>query len=396
MVGGEPERRRRSTASARSRSPPARSRATRTGSRASACRRFATAGEARSTCSSTSSSRASSRASSATSRTSCTSRSTANDPARGPLPPGARRAGARRPARAGARRGGGGRVHSRPRRPRTRSGGGDGLYEFAIYGPPGEVPELPDLEAAAGDGLVEISSTEIPDDWADRWRDFHVPVAIGGGRIVVRPSWETSRPAPTPAPPDAKPEEVAGIDVVIDPGQAFGTGAHATTKLCLELLLELADAGEAAGPLADLGTGSGVLGDLRRKARLGARRGGRQRARVDRGSRRERGRQWRRARARAPQPARAAAADRADRGREPDRAAARGGRRALRRPAGDPGLLGPAVDRDRGGGRRARRRRPRRSSRSAPKATGRRCWLAPNSGIPPGNANRLRICRLSP
>jgi ribosomal protein L11 methyltransferase len=47
--------------------------------------------------------------------------------------------------------------------------------------------------------------------------------------------------------------------VVIDPGQAFGTGAHATTRMCLELLLELADAGQASGPLADLGTGSGVL-----------------------------------------------------------------------------------------------------------------------------------------
>ncbi len=46
---------------------------------------------------------------------------------------------------------------------------------------------------------------------------------------------------------------------MIDPGQAFGTGAHATTALCLELLAELADAGEAAGPLADLGTGSAVL-----------------------------------------------------------------------------------------------------------------------------------------
>ncbi len=47
--------------------------------------------------------------------------------------------------------------------------------------------------------------------------------------------------------------------VVIDPGQAFGTGAHATTTLCLELLLEVADAGPERGPLADLGTGSGVL-----------------------------------------------------------------------------------------------------------------------------------------
>jgi len=124
---------------------------------------------------------------------------------------------------------------------------GSDWVEYAIYGPPGEVPELPDLEAAAGDGLVEISSTEIPDDWADRWRDFHVPVSVGGGRIVVMPSWEEGAAA------------AAEVGVRIDPGQAFGTGAHATTKLCLEFLLELADRGEAAGPLADLGTGSGVL-----------------------------------------------------------------------------------------------------------------------------------------
>ena len=40
---------------------------------------------------------------------------------------------------------------------------GESYVEYAIYGPPGEVPELPDLEAAAGDGLVEITSTEVPD-----------------------------------------------------------------------------------------------------------------------------------------------------------------------------------------------------------------------------------------
>ena len=126
---------------------------------------------------------------------------------------------------------------------------GGGWVEYAIYGPPGELPELPALEAAAGDGLVEISSTEIPDDWADRWRDFHQPVSIANGRIVVRPSW---------AEPRAEAEQPA-VDVIIDPGQAFGTGAHATTALCLELLVDLADAGEAEGELVDLGTGSGVL-----------------------------------------------------------------------------------------------------------------------------------------
>jgi ribosomal protein L11 methyltransferase len=124
---------------------------------------------------------------------------------------------------------------------------GSGYVEYAIYGPPGELPALPDLEAAAGDGLVEIETTEIPDDWADRWRDFHEPVVVGGGRLVVRPSWETEAGSR------------AEIDIVIDPGQAFGTGAHATTRGCLELLLGLADGGEAGGALVDWGTGSGVL-----------------------------------------------------------------------------------------------------------------------------------------
>ena len=124
---------------------------------------------------------------------------------------------------------------------------GDTYVEYAIYGPPGELPELPDLEAAAGDGLVEIETTEIPDDWADRWRDFHEPVVIAGGRLVVRPSWEEG------AGHDAE------VDIVVDPGRAFGTGAHATTQGCLELLLGLADGGEASGPLVDWGTGSAVL-----------------------------------------------------------------------------------------------------------------------------------------
>lgn len=124
---------------------------------------------------------------------------------------------------------------------------GETYVEYAIYGPPGELPELPDLRAAAGDGLVEIETTEIPDDWADRWRDFHEPVLVGGGQLVVRPSWEE------------RAAEGARVDIVVDPGRAFGTGAHATTRGCLELLLELHDAGEASGGFADWGTGSAVL-----------------------------------------------------------------------------------------------------------------------------------------
>jgi len=121
---------------------------------------------------------------------------------------------------------------------------GPGYVEYAIYGGEGELPELGEIEAAAGDGLVELVATQVPDDWADRWQDFHKPLLVGE-RLWLRPSWEQPR--------------AGAIDVVVDPGRAFGTGAHPTTRLCLELLLELEQAGEAMGSLADLGTGSGVL-----------------------------------------------------------------------------------------------------------------------------------------
>ena len=115
------------------------------------------------------------------------------------------------------------------------------VVEYAVYGAPGELPALPALRASAGGALVEVVSTSVPDDWAERWREFHRPAVIGDGRLVVRPPWE--------------PAGSADIDLVIDPGQAFGTGAHATTRLCLELMLDL----PAGGGFVDLGCGSGVL-----------------------------------------------------------------------------------------------------------------------------------------
>ena len=121
---------------------------------------------------------------------------------------------------------------------------GPGWVEYAIYGPPGEVPDLGELQAAAGGSLVDVTTTSVPDDWADRWADFHRPIEVAG-RIGVRPSWWD--------PKDGL------IDVVVDPGRAFGTGGHPTTRLCLALLVELEEAGEASGPIADWGTGSGVL-----------------------------------------------------------------------------------------------------------------------------------------
>jgi len=128
--------------------------------------------------------------------------------------------------------------------------------EYALYGAADELPELPALRAAAGDALVELGTTEVADDWAQRWREFHRPLILGR-RLSVRPPWE---------PPAA-----TALEVVIDPGQAFGTGAHPTTRLCLELLLDLplqtpaTPAATPATPAAatpaavDLGCGSGVL-----------------------------------------------------------------------------------------------------------------------------------------
>jgi ribosomal protein L11 methyltransferase len=82
------------------------------------------------------------------------------------------------------------------------------------------------------------ATTDVEEDWADRWRQFHQPVRVG--RLWIGPPWEESDP-------DA-------IAVVIDPGQAFGTGGHPTTRLCLQLL-----EAEERGSLLDVGCGSGVL-----------------------------------------------------------------------------------------------------------------------------------------
>jgi len=125
--------------------------------------------------------------------------------------------------------------------------------EYAVYGAPGELPALPDLTAAVGGALVEITTTEIADDWSERWKEFHRPVMIEAPTpevpsLRIRPPWEP------PAAPRPGLEEI-----IIDPGQAFGTGGHASTRLCVALMLELASSDPRRGPMLDIGTGSGVL-----------------------------------------------------------------------------------------------------------------------------------------
>ena len=90
-----------------------------------------------------------------------------------------------------------------------------------------------------------VTSVPEGDEWRDGLRRHHQPVEVGG-RIRVRPPWTEPR---------------AGlVDIVIDPGMAFGTGQHATTRGCLALLIDL-----QPGSLLDVGCGSGVLAIAARK-----------------------------------------------------------------------------------------------------------------------------------
>jgi len=135
----------------------------------------------------------------------------------------------------------------------------DGAVEYAVYGAPGELPGLPDLDAVAGDALVSISTSEVADDWAERWREFHKPILIDAPSA---PEPAVRIPALHIRPPWLSPSGLGSDvvrEIVIDPAQAFGTGAHATTRLCLELLLALAAEQAQRGALLDVGTGSGVL-----------------------------------------------------------------------------------------------------------------------------------------
>ena len=84
-------------------------------------------------------------------------------------------------------------------------------------------------------------------DWAEAWK-AHFPVLRIGRRLVIRPTWRRHRRA------------ADDVVLALDPGMAFGTGLHPTTRLCLAALEELADRGRLEGArVLDVGCGSGIL-----------------------------------------------------------------------------------------------------------------------------------------
>ncbi|HEX3226589.1 MAG TPA: 50S ribosomal protein L11 methyltransferase [Gaiellaceae bacterium] len=113
--------------------------------------------------------------------------------------------------------------------------GGEAELALLLHIFPEGVEELHGAFAVYADepplGFDVVDTTDVPEGWEDRWREFHHGAKVG--RFWVGPPWET---------------------ITIDPGQAFGTGAHPTTRLTLELLQTL-----EPGSLLDVGCGSGVL-----------------------------------------------------------------------------------------------------------------------------------------
>lgn len=109
-------------------------------------------------------------------------------------------------------------------------------------------------EAAVARLGLEAVVTEIPDrDWGETWKQGLGPFAVG--RVFIRPSWTAATPPP------------GTVEVVLDPGMAFGTGTHPTTALCLAAIDALLRESPGADVL-DVGTGSGLLGIAAKK--LGA------------------------------------------------------------------------------------------------------------------------------
>lgn len=94
-----------------------------------------------------------------------------------------------------------------------------------------------------GTGTISLSETEDK-DWINNWKTFFKPFRAAGN-IVIKPTWETySR------------ENDTDILIEIDPGIAFGTGSHETTKLCIQALSQYVNPGDS---ILDVGCGSGIL-----------------------------------------------------------------------------------------------------------------------------------------
>ena len=119
-------------------------------------------------------------------------------------------------------------------------------FTFYAYFPPGQPPPDPaGLAGFPGARLLQ-AETFADEDWLAKSREGFGPIEVGR-TFFIRPLWEE---CPVPA---------GRTPVVVNPGLAFGTGGHETTRLCMALLEDLADQGQLHGPVLDIGAGTGIL-----------------------------------------------------------------------------------------------------------------------------------------
>lgn len=142
--------------------------------------------------------------------------------------------------------------------------------ELIVYTRPDALEGLGELATRLGDqlrlGLLLTPTVREDDDWRDTWKQFYAPIIFAGAAhapssdhtadhppadpadaLLLRPSWIDRRPGDPP------------LELILDPGRAFGTGQHETTRLCIDAMIDLQRDGLAPATILDLGCGSGIL-----------------------------------------------------------------------------------------------------------------------------------------
>lgn len=121
----------------------------------------------------------------------------------------------------------------------------DPPFTFFAYFPPGSGPDPAGLAEFPGVRLLR-SETFADEDWLAKSREGFGRLEVGRG-FLVKPLWDDD-----PVPVGRRP-------LIVNPGLAFGTGGHETTRLCMGLLEDLAREGALGGPILDIGAGTGIL-----------------------------------------------------------------------------------------------------------------------------------------
>lgn len=122
----------------------------------------------------------------------------------------------------------------------------DPPHTFFAYFPPGGVaPDSAGLATFEGVRLLR-AETFADEDWLAKSREGFGRIEVGRG-FLVKPLWDEE-----PVPAERTP-------IIVNPGLAFGTGGHETTRLCMALLEDLAREGRLGAPILDIGSGTGIL-----------------------------------------------------------------------------------------------------------------------------------------